>query len=150
MTRDELFEEIRVLLGEPQANLVDNPWEYSDLDLVPHIRSAIRHCRMKGVRMLAVISTDGDLTSAPTEGEGVLIALRVAGSLLKGDLLQKLLDGELGIYFRAGPDIVDTRDGAADFRRAADRYEGEFERALGIMLAQTQGGNDSVFTSQRT
>lgn len=148
MDRDELFEEIRTLLREPQTATVANPYRYTDLDLVPQIRSALRYLRTTGVPSDAVMDTTGTLTTEPDETEGMLIAFRVAAMLLSGDLIKKLNDGELGVLFKAGPDTLDTKTATKSFETAAASYQQEFQKLLTIVLADVDGGTNNVFGSQ--
>lgn len=146
MTKSELFEEIRNLLREPQINTVSQPWLYTDQELTLQVRSAIRHLSVLGVQSFtAVMTTDGALTSEPTAEQGLLIALYVVQRLLVGDLTNKLLQGDLGIYFRAGSDIIDSKTAAGEFQKAATGYKAEYERLLTMVLSDAIDVANSVF-----
>jgi hypothetical protein len=131
MTLAELIEEIRALLLEPQMHTVDRPWQYTEYDLVPQIRSALRFLRSIGVNLPVTLSAKGVWTGTLLEPLAMLVCYRVASEMLKGDLMQKLRSGEMGLYFRAGPDIIDTRAASPEaFKAAASGYERDFERIL--------------------
>jgi hypothetical protein len=147
MTKDEVFEEIRAALNEAQVNTVSKPWHYTDVDIVPQVRSALRNMRIIGIPTLADMDPSGDFTTEPTELEGVLIALFVANRLLSGDLMQKLLDGELGVIFKSGPDMMDTKMAAAGFQQSADKFMFRFDVLVAIALSGVSLG-DNVFGSQ--
>lgn len=148
MDKATLYEEIRALLREPQVQSVADPWEYKDQDFVPQVRSAIRHLAARGVLVVAVMDTNGEFTTDPAEKEGLLIALFVADRLLSGDLIQKLKDGELGIYFKSGVDIIDTRQAERAFGVAATRYRDDFQALLTMVLTDQDGGADSIYGDQ--
>jgi hypothetical protein len=148
MTKDEIYEEIRSQLREAQEATVTTPWRYDDKDLVPQIRSALRYLRTVGLPVLAVMDTSGTFETDPTETEGLLIALRVVNRLLTGDLMRKLLDGELGVVFRTGSDLIDTKTASTVFESASSRSGEEFDRLLTIALANTDGGSRSIFGLQ--
>lgn len=141
MTKAEIFEEIRALLREPQAGTVERPWNFTDADIVPQIRSALRHLRTRGLATTGVMDMRGEFTTVPaTEREGALIALFVAEKLVSGDLIQKLHDGELGVVFRAGSDMIDTKEAAKSFQKVATTYREEFQILLTIGLTDADGG----------
>ena len=140
MTKSEIFEEVRTLLREPQTDTISDPWTYSDDDLVLQIRSALRHLKAKGVSTTTTVSVEGVMDTEPSDAVGTLIALRVASVLLRGDMIRKLNSGELGMYFKAGPDIVDTKTVATNFKKIASEYEDEFEIMLVLALSETSIG----------
>lgn len=146
MDRDELFEEIRSLLLEPQQATVTNPWHYEDADLIPQIRSALRYLRVAGVNVSATMALDGTITGDLTETQGILLSTFVGERLILGDLIQKLADGELGSYFKAGSDVLDNRDAATYFTKVADTYRLDFQAVLSIALSNADGGTNSVFS----
>lgn len=146
MDKASLFEEIRTLLKEAQVNTVSKPWAYTDVDLTLQVRSAIRHLKAIGVPSLtAVMSPTGQLTTEPTDAQGVLIALYVVHNLLEGDLIHKLVEGELGVYWRAGPDIIDTKTAGGEFTKAANRLASRYETLLTIELTGAIDASASVF-----
>lgn len=145
MNKDEIYEEIRALLREPQVGTVENPWRYDDYDLEIMCKSALRNLRIKGIPVTSAFTHEGELEPIPSETEGVLIALFVASRLLTGDLTQKLMDGELGIYFKAGPDVIDTQTVARHFHTVADKYDREFRTMLTVALTNLDGGDANVY-----
>lgn len=148
MTKAELFEEIRALLLEPQVNTVEDPWVYIDEDLEVQVRSALRRIKAIGVTTDAVMASDGTLDPEPTEAVGLLVAYSVVSSLLRGDLMQKLLEGELGVLWRAGGDMLDTKTGAREFSSAAGEYSDAAHALLTIILTDQDGGVESVYGEQ--
>lgn len=150
MTAAELFEEIRALLREPQLSTPGDPWEYQDDDLVVQVRSALRHIIAKGVLTDVAMSKDGVLDPAPDEKVGMLLAYQVASALLSGDLTQMLLDGELGISFRSGPDQFDSKRAAITFKEIAGAYTDEADRLLTIVLSDQSGSGALVYGESTT
>jgi hypothetical protein len=148
MTKAELFEQIRALLLEPQVSTVSNPWHFSDEEIVPQVRSAIRHLRVKGFLALAVMDLDGQLTTEPDETEGMLISYFVAEKLLTGSLVQKLNAGELGVIFKAGSDLIDTKQAAKEFSSVAVEYGVQFDAFFIIAQANADGGVNNTFGDQ--
>lgn len=148
MTKSDLFEEIRNLLRDAQVNTVSNPWLYSDEELTFQVRSAIRHLTVKGISLSAVMSSVGALSPEPTTEQGLLIALYVVARLLSGDLVHKLLQGELGVSYKSGPDSIDTKGAASEFSKAADKYQMEYESLLTMSLTDTVDAGSSVFGDQ--
>lgn len=146
MDREELFEEIRELLRDIQEGTVEDAWEYSDEILIPQVRSALRHIRVRGVVTDAEMDREGDFTTEPTEDVGLLIALRVASRLLTGDLTTRLMDGELGTYFRAGPDIIDTRNVVQFFERSAKGLQEEYQELLTMLLSDVTDSAGTMFS----
>jgi hypothetical protein len=140
MTRDEIIAEIRAQMLEAQQNTVANPWNYADEDYYPHILSALRYIRVAGVATDAVWS-DSDFTTDPNEAEGLAIAFRVTAVMLRGDLTNKLLDGELGLYFRTATDIIDTKTAANSFAGIAGDLDEQFFVLLAKLLSE---GTDTV------
>lgn len=147
MNETDIFEEIRAILREPQVSSVANPWNYTDADLIPQVRSAIRNLRARGYAAEAEMGADGVFVTEPSETEGMLLCYFVAERLLSGDLLQKLMDGELGVVFKAGADMIDTKTSAMSFSAAGDRFRDEFRTLLAIAMAGEDNG-DSVLSSQ--
>jgi hypothetical protein len=138
MTKAEVYEEIRTLLREPQAATTENPWNYLDADLEPQVRSALRNMRNMGLTALSEVTFTGDpleFSRALTEAEGLMLSLFVAHRLLNGDLIQKLLEGELGIYLNAGGDVIDTKTATKAFKDAADDYKQQMTSLLAVALA---------------
>lgn len=148
MTVDELYEEIRAQLREAQEGAVAKPWRYGNADIVPQVRSALRHLRVLGVPLAPTMTTAGVLSEELTETQGLLVALRVVQRLLSGDLVQKLLDGELGVVYRSGADYVDTKTASMAFTSLATSVDEEFQRYLMIALANADGGSNSIFGLQ--
>jgi hypothetical protein len=147
MTKDEIYEEIRTQLREAQEATVQTPWRYDDGDLVPQIRSAIRYLNVLGVQNVGVMNTSGEFTTEPSPVIGLCIAYRIVHRLLTGDLMRKLLDGELGVVFRSGSDYIDTKTASQSFALIAERAEGEFSLLLAAAMANADGGASSVFGS---
>ena len=135
MGMEEVIEEIRTLLREPQETTVENPWNYAAAELTPQIRSSLRHLRVSGLNLLATMDDAGAFVTDPTEIEGVLISLFVAERLISGDLIQKLLEGELGIYLNAGGDVIDTKTATLAFRSAADRLRYRYDTLVQVSVA---------------
>lgn len=152
MTKAELFEDIRALLREAPVATTLEPHRYRDDELVQYVRAALRHLRSIGVPTTTQLDSGvgAELTPQPSEQVGHLIALRVAAQLLNGDMIKKLNDGELGLFFRAGPDIVDTRDAVKAFKGAATGLEQEFSRLLMIVLSGTVDDGGSIFGQPST
>lgn len=143
MTKDDLFEDIRALLKQPQAFIIDEPWDYGDEDLIIHVRSALRHLRSRGVTLEVDFSIDGELTGDLTESTGVLVSLYVAAYLLRGDLNNKVLNGSVGVVWRAGMDMLDTKTAAISLVQAAKDYERQYKELLMIVLSDA--GTIEVF-----
>lgn len=139
MTKAETIEEIRALLREPQRDTVSDPWNYRELDLVVEIRSALRNLHVMGLAPAVTMDESGTFASDPTETEGVLISLFVAERLISGDLIQKLIDGELGIYLNAGGDVIDTKTATIAFKEAAARIRDRFDTIISVGLATKDG-----------
>jgi len=136
MNWDELIEHIRDLLLLPQQRISAQPWVYDDEDFIVPIRSAIRHLKGVGaIVMPLTLSKDGILSRELLEDEGLVIAHYVARNMIKGDLTNKLGEGELGLYFRAGPDIIDTRRATDFFEESARSYENEYKKILAVRLS---------------
>lgn len=148
MTKDELLEEIRSRLREPQLQTVETPWEYREIDLVMEIRSALRYLRVIGVPVTATMSPVGALGGTLDENVGIAIACWVSSRLFAGDLARKLGKGELGVYFRAGPDIIDTRNVNSFFAATADAYEGEFKKLVAIILASGAENQNAILSDR--
>lgn len=148
MNEAELYEEIRALLREAQVSKVSDPWKYTDEDFVPQTRSALRNLRVRGLLVEGAMDSDGIFTTEPTEIEGLLIAYFVAERLVSGDLLQKLADGELGMVFKTGPDLIDTKTATRSFEDFGKRWRMEFDALLAIAMAGQADGLQSVLSSE--
>lgn len=140
MDKDELYEEIRAMLREPLLSTTARPWRYTDDELLVQVKSAARQIRARGVTTTLEIASDGSFTTDPEEMEGLLIAYLVAERLLSGDTMQKLLDGELGVLFKAGSDTIDTKGAVRSIEMGAKQYRTEFENLLTIALANGSAG----------
>lgn len=150
MTLDEILEEIRTLLREPLAATVETPWTYENEDLIPVIRSAMRHLRSAGVLTAPVLSQTGELETVASERVGLLASFRVSSQLLTGDLTTKLRDGEMGTYWRDGTDILDTREAVKRLEGASGRYESEYRRLLAIELTSATDSGASMIGGSST
>lgn len=147
MSVEELYEEIRALLREAQVSKVSDPWKYTDEDFVPQTRSALRSLRVRGLLVEGDMDRDGVFVTDPSEIEGLLIAYFVAERLVTGDLLQKLADGELGLVFKTGPDLIDTKTATRSFEDFGKRWRMEFDTLLAIAMAGQADGASSVLSS---
>jgi hypothetical protein len=146
MTKAELFEEIRVRLREPQVSSEEDPFLYTDDELVIHVRSALRWARVnRTISTDAEMAPDGTLLPEPSEEVGVLVALRVASQLLRSDMINRLNSGQMGIYFRAGDNIVDTKTVATNFKAAAQLYDAELESLVNVLLCDPTRSAGSFF-----
>lgn len=155
MTAAELFEEIRTLLREAQANTIETPWLYRDMDLIVQIRSAFRYLRTVGVVSLADYQMDetgvillDDEEDEIEEADGVMVAHLVAVRLIKGDLVQKLASGEVNVMYKAGLDTIDTREASKALGMAANAFSSTFQTLLTISLSGTVNEAASVFGDQ--
>jgi hypothetical protein len=148
MTGAEVAQEIRSLLREPQLNTVSTPWTYDAGDLNVQIRSAFRYLRVLGVDPIATVDADGEFSEDIAENVGLLVAYYVAHRLVAGDLAQKLIDGELGVLFRTGTDIIDTKTASQSFKAVAAEYEFRFDTLLAMSLTDAEGGSSSVYGGQ--
>lgn len=137
MNKAELFEETRALLREPQVGTVQQPFTYDDADLIPQFRSAFRRLSVIGIVPIhqGAMDIDGTLTQEPSDLVGITACLYVAARLLKADLVQKLLNGEMGLVFTSGPDTIDTTTVARQFANKADAYDLEYQGMLTIALS---------------
>lgn len=148
MDKAELLEEIRGLLMEPQVETVEEPYHYPDDILIVQIRSAIRHLISLGVPIEVTVSTAGVFSDDLPDTHGLLVAYHVAMRLLRGDMIQKLKDGEMGVSFRAGRDVIDTKSAGYLFEGKADEYDLEYRVLLTNFLADEDGGVESVYGLQ--
>lgn len=137
MTVEELLEEIRQRLREPQEETVSTPYLYSDDDLYFAIRSALRNLDALGVEIEATFTLDGDLVGELTTRQGILVSLWVAANLLRSDLTQKVRDGEMGVFWKEEQSVIDDRQAAAAFISAAKDLEDELRTLLTIALSTT-------------
>ena len=137
MTMDEVMEQVRSLLNDPLEVFVDAGITqlYTDEDILDRVPSALRYLRSIGVEIDALLSTDAELDPEPTERQGVLLASRVASDLLRGELTRRLLNGNLGMVFQMGSDLIDTKTAAIQFANASSDIEEEFEALLAIELS---------------
>lgn len=149
MTKAEWLEEIRVLLHDAQVETVAQPWTYAEPDLLIQIRSALRSLRAKGVLTTAVVDAAGEVTSEPTtDTEALCVAYIVAARLTQKDLVGKLRDGELGVLFKAGSDLIDTKQAARQFESVGSSYAAEAQRLLMLLIADADAGTESFFGEQ--
>jgi hypothetical protein len=150
MDKKELYEEIRALLLEPLSEVGADEWKFSEVELVRQVRSAIRRVRIAGIPIAQEMSEEGELSEELTFDVGMLIAYSVVARLLRGYLTQQLLDGELGIMWRAGQDVIDTKTAGQGFQRKASEYELEYQGLLATIFANRDGGTNSVFGGPTT
>lgn len=149
MTKVELFEDVRAILMEAQADSVADPWVYDDVELLRQLRSAINHLQAYGLSLDVVIAETGGFTTDPNNFEGVLLSSFVCARLISGDLMQKLNEGELGLYFRAGMDVINTEEGGRQMAKVAKGLEDKFEVLLTMALTVGVGGAQNVIASLR-
>jgi hypothetical protein len=149
MNKDEVFEHIRALLRDAQIETVERPYRYADHELVPQVRASLRYLRTVGYDTTAVMDERGDFFPDPTEPAGVLVAYHAAASLLAGDLAQKLADGEMGVVFRSGPDLIDTTAAVRSLEKVSGTYADEFSRLLTVRMArESTDAAQNVFGDQ--
>lgn len=136
MTKAELFEHVRTLLRDAQSVISINPPQvYSDDELTLYVRSALRHVKALGVSTDTVMSTLGALAPDPTDSVGILLALRVVVSLLRGDMIHRVTTGQFGIVFSMGNDTIDTKTAAIQFKDSSDEFEEEFRTLMTIIMS---------------
>ena len=146
MDKQELHEEIRAILREALIESSLKEWHYRVDELDAQIRSALRYLRTIGVDLGgAVMDTMGVLDPEPEEDVGVLVSYFVAHRLLTGDLIQKLTDGELGIYWKEGLDVIDTRDQLRSMNKSAAEIHDRYNRILNIILTGQVDDGASVY-----
>lgn len=145
MTKAELFEEIRAILAEALQDTVETPWVYDDPTLERAARSAIRHLKAVGVKSSVEMSSTGVLSPEPTGEVGLLLAYFVVARLLSGDLAKKLNDGELGLNFKAGLDVIDTRDAGKQLASLARHMEEKVEFHITLLLTNGTSGFGQVY-----
>jgi hypothetical protein len=149
----DLLEEIRTLLTEAQVDTVEIPWNYTDADLYLQIRSAFRYLRAIGYTLLGapfdpMVDELGVLTGTLTEQDGMLTAYYVASKLVSGDIMQRLMAGELGISYKSGPDEISTTGAARGFQMAASGLGDTFSILLTIALTAGVSDQDSIYGDQ--
>lgn len=139
MTMDEVLEQIRSLLNDPLDALVsaDVSQLYTDQDIFDRTPSALRYLRSIGVSITSEfdISTQV-LDPEPTERQGVLLACRIATGLLRGELTRRLLNGDFGLIFRMGNDLIDTKTAAIQFANVSKAIDDELTVLLIIELSE--------------
>lgn len=137
MTMDEVMEQVRSLLNDPLEIFVDSGVTqlYTDQDLLDRVPSSLRYLRSLGVSIDALLTTDAALDPEPTERQGVLLASRMAAGLLRGELTRRLLNGDFGITFRMGNDLIDTKTAAIKFADVSTNIDDEFQVLLLLELA---------------
>lgn len=136
MVKADIFEHVRSLLLDAQQNVGIDPTQvYTDDELILHVRSALRHVKAIGVPTDAVMTTLGVLSPEPADNVGLLIALKVVMTLLRGDMIQRVTSGEFGILFSMGNDTIDTKTAAIQFKNTADDFEEDYRNLLTIILS---------------
>ncbi len=144
MTYAEILEHIRVLLQEPLDGFGIPAQSYDDDFLYIQVRSALRHLEAIGVIYEGLLTvTDGipDFDIDPTTRQGVLISLRVVSSLLRSDITQRVVSGSLGMVFRMGNDLIDTKTAAIQLGNSSSGYMSEYN----ILLVLELSGENEVF-----
>jgi hypothetical protein len=144
MTATELFEDIRARLNELPVNTVSTPWAYRPEELVHHARTAMRYLRASGVVVTPTLDGEGALSAPLSDTIGVLVSLLTSASMVRGNLLKKLGDGELGVVFRTGADLIDTKTAAIRLESAADEMATSTKELMAIALASTEQAEGSV------
>jgi hypothetical protein len=135
MTKDEVFTHIRSLLREALDTLgAGVTLLYEDDVLLDQTKAALNYLIAVGVTTDTVVDSSDELTPEPSTRLGVLLALRVVAVLLRGDLTQRLLSGSMGMIFRMGNDLIDTKTAATQFKSIASDYSKEFISILTIEL----------------
>jgi hypothetical protein len=137
MIMDEVMEQVRSFLNDPLEIFVDSDVTqlYTDQDILDRVPSALRYLRSLGVSMDAVLTIDAALDPEPTERQGVLLAARIAAALLRGELTRRLLNGDFGLTFRMGNDLIDTKTAAIKFADVSTNIDTEFQVLLVLELA---------------
>lgn len=125
-----------------------SPWLYTDEDLVLSTRSAIRHLRAIKLTLLFDMDNSGAFDTDPTETEGMLLALKVASDLLKGDLARKLNSGELGVSVKSVLDTFSTTEASRGFQKSASAYDMDFRTLLSIVFTDATDTASGVFGQQ--
>jgi hypothetical protein len=138
MTTAEIIEDIRSRLNEFQVNTVDRPWAYRTEEFTPHMRSAIRQLRALGVVVAPTMDESGVLSDELTDTIGVLVSIIATIRLVRGDLLTKLRDGELGVIFRTGADLIDTKTAATRMENAATELDRDIDTLLAVAMASAE------------
>jgi len=128
MDIEQLFEEIRFQLNEALFDTLEEPWTYENLQLERGIRSAMRHLRSLGISFNQTMDANGSLSAPVDEEIGMLISYRVSATLLKGDLLIKLMRGQLGMLYKTGGDVIDTKTAARGLLDSANELNRQYEK----------------------
>lgn len=142
----EIYDEIRTILSDAQQSVGAVHYRYPDAVLLRQVRSALRYLRVVGPAPLGTVDEEGEVTGEFTESEGLLLAYRASERLLDGDLTQKLYDGELGLYFKTGSDVIDTKSAAQLLGSKARECSKNFQVLLAVVNTAANPGNTSVFS----
>lgn len=135
MVKADLFEHVRALLRDAQQDLGIAPQVYTDDELILHVRSALRHVKAIGVVTDAAMTTLGVLAPEPADDVGVLLALKIVITMLRGDMIQRVTSGEFGVLFSMGNDTIDTKTAAIQFKNTADDFEEDYRNLLTLILS---------------
>jgi hypothetical protein len=141
MDIDEVLEQIHTLLRDPSEPTSTFQALYDDTDLLWQMPSALRSLRALGVDIATLMTDEDEFDVDPTERQGVLLALRVAAIMLRGELTRRVFSGAAGLLFRMGDDLIDTKTAAIEFGKMAASYDMEFNTLLTIELS----GENEVF-----
>ena len=97
----------------------------------------MRAVRAVGIALEPTMSKAGVLSLDLSDTLGTLISAMSASRIVKGDLLMKLRDGELGVIFRTGADLIDTKTIANELRTSTGTMEDEVATLIAVALASS-------------
>ena len=113
MTTAELLEIVEQFIGQTAAVLGGETEDYSHPFILEHLKTVNFMLNAAGITTSVVVDPVAEtITPAPTDKLGLLLAVKTATAIIKGDLIKKVRLGELGVSFKTGATSITTSDAA--------------------------------------
>jgi len=113
MTTAEILAIVEQFIGQADAILGGEHGDYTDPFILDHLKTVNFMLKSSGIDTgVAVDPVAETITPAPTDKLGLLLAVKTATVIIKGDLIKKVRLGELGVSFKTGATSITTSDAA--------------------------------------
>jgi hypothetical protein len=133
MTMAEVLQAMRIQLGDALTPFGEAAPSYSDKVLAEFVRDAAQFCRATGIfsqDYTVEIPSAGPPTISPLPEmiDGLILGALSVENLLSGDLVTRARQGELGVRFETGMEVISTVEagkhvaGAVNYARRRFRY----------------------------
>lgn len=134
MTTDEVLDVVKEKISQAVLEVGGASPMYPDDFLLKSVKTANFMLTVLGVTTGVTVSTTA-ITPDPTIVIGMLLASAAAASLIEGDVLSRLRNGELGLSFSSGATSISTNQAAINLKGSSENLRAWYNLLLTAYLS---------------